>query len=618
MEFMNFFKNMPLKQKFTFSLTAASLPLTIVAVIMFLYTGSINRQTDLLAKEYLKILNLSESVDENAYYGIDILSKFIKEGVTPDYVAQKNYMNRALTDLQELGTLVTNNKIYDTIAPVYTQLKSLMDKINEITTALSNNSNLSDKVGNSLADLRIKYAQIVKYLIQSQSELAIKSINDNKKREAVNASKAAVLLQRLELNMYITINKDSVATLTKSLARHEKLQNEISVLLTGNDAEKFKNAIEIRKKYLENALDYSNARQNAESSIDMLEQLSNDVTTTSKHLQESANTMVTTSAFSINDSLNYSRFCLMIGILVCVFLIIVIITKSNHHIVRPLVEGIETGSRIADGDLSIKAEYSDRTDEIGKLKNSMAKMSENLQQIVRSIGACADEISSSSTELNSASTRMSESANEQAASAEEVSSSVEEMAAGIQQNSENAGETEKIAFQTSATIVNCSEAAKSSVAAMNDIASKISIIDDIAFQTNILALNAAVEAARAGEHGKGFAVVAAEVRKLAEKCAIAAREIDQVSTEGQSVAKTTGEAFASVLPEIERTTTLVKEISASCREQASGSEQINTAVQRFNSTTQQFASIAQEMTSNSANLSNQADQLIEMINFFKL
>ena len=143
MEFMNFFKNMPLKQKFTFSLTAASLPLTIVAVIMFLYTGSINRQTDLLAKEYLKILNLSESVDENAYYGIDILSKFIKEGVTPDYVAQKNYMNRALTDLQELGTLVTNNKIYDTIAPVYTQLKSLMDKINEITTALSNNSNLS-------------------------------------------------------------------------------------------------------------------------------------------------------------------------------------------------------------------------------------------------------------------------------------------------------------------------------------------------------------------------------------------------------------------------------------------------------------------------------------------
>jgi methyl-accepting chemotaxis protein len=212
---------------------------------------------------------------------------------------------------------------------------------------------------------------------------------------------------------------------------------------------------------------------------------------------------------------------------------------------------------------------------------------------------------------------MSEAADDQASSAEEVSSSMEEITASIGQNDGNAKETERIAFKTSQTIQNCSRTADNSVKAMNLIAEKISIIDEIAFQTNLLALNAAVEAARAGEHGKGFAVVAAEVRKLAERSALAAKEIDVVSKDGQAIAKDTGEAFASVLPDIERTAVLLKEIAASCSEQALGSNQINTAVQRFNLTTQQFAQLSKKMSDNSDTLSELSENLTELMKFFK-
>ncbi len=182
---------------------------------------------------------------------------------------------------------------------------------------------------------------------------------------------------------------------------------------------------------------------------------------------------------------------------------------------------------------------------------------------------------------------------------------------------DNARETKDIAVKTSETIKECSVAAEKSVKAMNLIAEKISIIDEIAFQTNILALNAAVEAARAGENGKGFAVVAAEVRKLAERSALAAKEIDVVCNDGQSLAQDTGAAVSAVLPEIERTAFLVQEIATSCSEQTTGSNQINIAVQRFNETTQQFASLAQEMSENSNLLYQLAGDLSDLITFFK-
>jgi methyl-accepting chemotaxis protein len=186
---------------------------------------------------------------------------------------------------------------------------------------------------------------------------------------------------------------------------------------------------------------------------------------------------------------------------------------------------------------------------------------------------------------------------------------MEEMTANIRQNADNALQTEKIAIQSAGDAQESGEAVAKTVKAMREIAGKISIIEEIARQTNLLALNAAIEAARAGEHGKGFAVVASEVRKLAERSQIAAGEISQLSSSSVEVADRAGVMLANMLPNIQKTAELVQEITAACREQDAGAEQINKAIQQLDQVIQQNASAAEEMSSTAEELSSQADQL---------
>ena len=212
---------------------------------------------------------------------------------------------------------------------------------------------------------------------------------------------------------------------------------------------------------------------------------------------------------------------------------------------------------------------------------------------------------------------MSEGANEQAASTEEVSSSMEEMVSSINQNADNARQTELIAGKASKDIEQGSVAVVTAVDAMKQIAEKISIIGVIAEKTDLLAINAAIEAARAGEHGKGFAVVASEIRKLAERSQDAAKQIDELTRSSVKIADQSGSELQRIVPDIKKTALLVQDISVASLEQNEGATQIINAITQLNAVTQLNVSVSEEMATSSEELFKQAEQLKELISFYK-
>lgn len=303
-----------------------------------------------------------------------------------------------------------------------------------------------------------------------------------------------------------------------------------------------------------------------------------------------------------------------------VFVTTILVYIVNKLVKKPFNETMKNLEKLTNGDLNIKLNEKriKETDELGTLHRSVIKLSEILKKVVTEIKTSANDLNEIGESIAASANELNSSANNQASSVEEISSSMEQMAANIEQSSGNSQKTEQIAEEAYKAVENGNNSATVALNSMKEIAEKIKVVNDIAFQTNILALNAAVEAARAGEHGKGFAVVAAEVRKLAEHSKVVATEIEEMSNNGANISVKANELLQNTLPLMAQTKDLVQEINANSSEQTNGANQINNSLQLINQETQKNATSAEGMASKSDELLEQANRLNENMSFFKL
>ncbi|WP_075256938.1 methyl-accepting chemotaxis protein [Herbaspirillum camelliae] len=303
----------------------------------------------------------------------------------------------------------------------------------------------------------------------------------------------------------------------------------------------------------------------------------------------------------------------------------------TRSISRPLAQAVSVAQSVQSGDLGSRIEVTSK-DELGQLMSALKGMNDSLVNIVGEVRQGTDTIAVASDEIKQGNLDLSNRTEQQAGSLQETASAMEQLTATVKQNADNAREANRLADNASQVAARGGAAVGRVVDTMNSISASshkivdiISVIDGIAFQTNILALNAAVEAARAGEQGRGFAVVASEVRTLAQRSAVAAKEIEALINEsvakvvtGEKQVSEAGSTMHEVVQSIKSVTHIMQDISAASAEQTSGLEQINRAVAQIDEATQQNAALVEQAAAAAASMQQQSVALTEVVSIFKL
>jgi len=428
---------------------------------------------------------------------------------------------------------------------------------------------------------------------------------------------------------------EEAAASSKSSGEYQK---KIEVLLN-NDAERqlFERIGVQRKLYLSSRDEINKAKAagNVEEAMRVLDKVfvpaSAGYQDTMRQLVELQRQSIDETARAIEVVAEDSRTLLLLLEGLILVLGMICARYLTLSITRPLSTAVNISRRVAGGDLSGEVEVRSR-DETGQLLQALQDMNNNLRGIVTNVRSGTDTIATASSEIATGNLDLSSRTEQQASALEETASSMEELISTVKQNADNARQANQLA-------VSASEVARQgggvvgqvvdTMGAINDSSKKIvdiiSVIDGIAFQTNILALNAAVEAARAGEQGRGFAVVASEVRSLAQRSAAAAKEIkvlisdsgEKVGT-GSKLVEQAGVTMDEVVASVRRVTDIVGEISAASQEQSMGIEQINHAITQMDQVTQQNAALVEQAAAAAAAMQTQADGLAQLVSVFNL
>ncbi|MGB8666370.1 MAG: methyl-accepting chemotaxis protein [Serratia inhibens] len=440
----------------------------------------------------------------------------------------------------------------------------------------------------------------------------------------------------VQLNQKLTLVRYGARGLLLSLNRG----SEAPLVAAIDDARSAANALSQRLSDTQRPLlqpllnaidDYKNRIEAYLPAYEQEQQISQRLGDSAQEVGTLVNAFMQDELAQIHSDINAAQLQMGITTLVAIVASLMIAWRITLQITRPLRSTLALAERIANGDLR-QAQTSTRRDELGQLLNAVAAMSRNLRDMIEKIQMGVSQVSTAAAEIAAGNTDLSSRTEQQAAAVEETAASMEQLTATVKQNAENAHHANQLATDASQTAQQGGKLVENVVSTMRDISSSsqriaeiTTLINGIAFQTNILALNAAVEAARAGEQGRGFSVVASEVRNLAQRSAQAAKEIEGLIAEsvsrvqtGTTLVENTGSTMEQIVLSVTHVRDIMAEIAAASDEQTRGIAQIGQAIVEMDHTTQQNAALVEESAAAADSLEEQADMLLQSVSVFRL